>query len=294
MIFGFENRLLNKDGHRYEIDSVIGQRSQSFLFNYSIPGLRPARQKWNLRAGWDASQSSTLRRSRSVLMPEYSYLTDHEWLLTPYISLEQERYRYEDQEDEDSRLLLIGIGLQKRVLNQNAYPSKGYRHNAALRNSQRNPVSDTEFLQLELASKGIVSPRDNWRLIARARLATTWSDSLQELPASYRYLLGGETLRGYAYESIGLTDDDGHFTGARHMALASLETDYRFSRWFGLAAFTDAGQLFERGIDTEARVGSGMGLRGYTPVGVVRLDFAQAISEDDKPWRIHFSLGLDL
>ncbi len=294
LLFGFENRLLNKDGHRYEFDGIFGQRAQSALFNYSIPGRRPARQKWNLRTGWEASQSASLERSRTTIMPEYSHLTRNDWLLAPYISLERENFTYRDQEQQTTQLLLSGIGIQKRVLNQSAYPSKGYRHNIALRISQRGLISDSEFTQLELASKGIISPVDSWRLIARGKVATTFSDDLEALPASYRYLLGGETLRGYAYESIGLLNDANELTGAKHMALASLETDYRFTRWFGLAAFTDVGQVFDQDYHSELKVGSGIGLRGFTPVGVVRLDAAWAISEDDAPLRIHFSLGLDL
>lgn len=294
LLFGFENRVLNDEGHRYEFDSVIGQRIQSLQFNYSIPGSRPSRQQWNLRTGWEASQSDSLDRQRSVLMPEYSHLTDNNWLLTPYVSLERERYHYRDQAIQTSDLLLGGIHLQKRVLNHNAYPGKGYRHNIALRLSQRNPISDSDFTQLELASKGVISPLDNWRLLARARVATTWADDQEELPASYRYLLGGETLRGFAYESIGIVDEEGRISGARHMALASLETDYRLSRWFGLGAFSDAGQVFQPGVETELKIGSGIGLRGYTPVGIVRLDFAWAVSETERPWRLHLSLGMDL
>lgn len=294
LLFGFENRRLNSAGHRYEIDSIIGQRAQSALFTYSLPGKRPARQKWNLRAGWEASQSDYLERRRTTIMPEYSHMTRSDWLFTPYISMEQEYYRYQDQSQQSSRLLLAGVGLQQRVVNQSVYPSKGYRHNMALRLSQKAILSDSQFAQLEVSSKGIVSPQDSWRLIARARLATTWSDDLDDLPASYRYLLGGETLRGFAFESIGLSSVDGQIVGARHMALASLETDYRATRWLGLAAFTDVGYLYEPGIDTEVKIGSGIGLRGFTPVGTVRLDMAWAISEDQRPLRIHLSLGLDL
>ncbi|MBW6476504.1 MAG: BamA/TamA family outer membrane protein [Chromatiales bacterium] len=294
LLFGFENRLVNKDGHRYEFDGLLGQRAQSALFNYSIPGRRPARQKWNLRTGWEATQSDVLERSRTTLMPEYTHLTRSDWLLAPYVSLEREVFSYSDEDRQISQLLLGGIGVQKRVLNQTSYPSRGYRHNLALRTSQRNPISDSEFTQLDLGSKGIYSPRDNWRLIARGRIATTWSDELEELPASYRFLLGGETLRGFAFESVGLPTEDGGITGAKHMALASLETDYRLTRWFGVAAFSDAGQVYDDKIDTQLKIGSGVGLRGFTPVGVVRLDMAWAISEPERPWRLHFSLGLDL
>lgn len=294
LLLGFENRLVNERGHRYEFDSVLGQSAQSGLFNYSIPGRLPARQRWNLRAGMESSQSDFLRRTRTTLMPEYSHLTRNNWLLGPYLSLEQETYQYEGQQQFTSQLLVSGITLQKRVLNATAYPTSGYRHNLALRMTRRELLSDSEFLQLEAATKWVTSPLEGWRLIARGKLATTLSDDLEEIPASYRYLLGGETLRGFTFESVGVRGEQGGLTGAKHMALASVETDYRFGRWLGLAAFTDAGQVFESGVNTSLKVGSGIGLRAFTPVGQIRLDMAWAVSEPNNPWRLHFSLGLDL
>jgi translocation and assembly module TamA len=34
-------------------------------------------------------------------------------------------------------------------------------------------------------------------------------------------------------------------------------------------------------------------VRWRSPVGNIRLDIANAVSEPDRPWRIHFTLGPD-
>ncbi|MNW70840.1 Translocation and assembly module TamA precursor [compost metagenome] len=42
------------------------------------------------------------------------------------------------------------------------------------------------------------------------------------------------------------------------------------------------------------KIGTGVGVRWVTPIGQVRLDLAVAISEEDKPLRLHFALGPEL
>ncbi|WP_051678568.1 autotransporter assembly complex protein TamA [Thiomicrospira pelophila] len=292
LLFGFENRRVNQQGHNYQIESVIGERAQSFDINYRIPGQRPSKQSWNIGLGWEATQSSNLKRYRTAFMPEYVYQIDRFWRLNPFISLETETYRYQEQPDETSQTLLSGVNIQKRWVNDEAYPSSGYRLDSGLRIASKQVLSDTEFLQLELGARGVVSPIDFWRFHARVRTVITATNAPETLPATYRYLLGGENLRGYGFETIGIETDTG-LVGAKNMMLGSIETDYRFSKYLGVGAFSDAGQVFDD-QPNEFKVGAGLGLRGFTPVGTAKLDVAWPISEDQSDWRLHFSIGLDL
>lgn len=292
LLFGFENRRVNQQGHNYQIESVIGERAQSFDINYRIPGQRPSKQSWNIGLGWEATQSSNLKRYRTAFTPEYVYQIDRFWRLNPFISLETETYRYQDQQDEISQTLLSGVNIQKRWVNDEAYPSSGYRLDGGLRIASKQVLSDTEFLQLELGARGVVSPIDFWRFHARARTVMTSAKASETLPATYRYLLGGENLRGYGFETIGIETDTG-LVGAKNMMLSSIETDYRFSKYLGVGAFSDAGQVFDD-QPNGLKVGAGFGLRGFTPVGTAKLDIAWPISEDQQDWRLHFSIGLDL
>lgn len=292
LLFGFENRLVNQQGHNYQIESVIGERAQSFDINYRLPGQRPSKQSWNIGLGWEATQSSNLKRSRTAFTPEYIYQIDRFWRLNSFISLETETYRYQDQADETQQTLLAGVNFQKRWVNNEAYPSAGYRLDSGLRGATQQILSDTDFLQLELGARGVVSPIDFWRFHARAKSVMSAAQDSDSLPATYRYLLGGENLRGYGFESIGVETDTG-LVGAKNMILGSLETDYRFSKYLGVGAFSDAGQVFDDQLN-ELKVGAGVGLRGFTPVGTAKFDIAWPISEDQQDWRLHFSIGLDL
>ncbi|MGE4501304.1 MAG: autotransporter assembly complex family protein [Thiomicrospira sp.] len=294
LLLGFENRLVNSRGHRYELDSLIGQNKQLINVTYAMPGTRPSRQQWLIGIGWDASQSDQLKRNRASLVPEYVYQMDNGWLVKPYLSLERETYQYRAQPKRTTQVVVTGINLQKRVANNDSYTTQGYRHQLGLRTSIGQLWSDSEFAQLELSSKGIISPRPSWRFIARARAVLTQADRQQTLPSSYRYLLGGELLRGFAFESIGVTNKQGQIEGANNMLLGSIESDLRFSKYLGAALFTDIGQVYNTEPNSHFKQGAGIGLRGFTPIGIIRLDMAWPISEQVRPWHFHLSIGLDL
>lgn len=293
LIFGFQNRLLNRWGHNYEIESVLGQRLQNATFRYRLPGKRPALQYWNINLGVDATQSSNLKRSRSLITPEYVYQVTPKLQLNPFVSLETESFNYSNQDNEVIQSLLGGINLQYRWVNQEGYVTSGYRHTASFRVSSDSLLSNADFKQLELGSRGIYSPWSFLRLHGRIQTAYTLSDDLRKIPATYRYLLGGELLRGYGFESIGIQTERG-LEGGANMVQGSLEADYRFSRWLGTGIFVDAGQVYEDVPNDQYLIGAGLGIRGFTPIGTAKLDIAWPLSEPERGYRIHFSLGLDL
>ncbi len=294
VLFGFENRLVNNDGHNYQIDSLFGENAQNFSFNYRIPGKHPATQNWNMGLKFDATQSDTLNRSLKALSAGYSYQINPEWLINPFISLESEDFRYTNDPSATTQTLLIGSSVKNRWVNNESYPTAGYNHSATLRVSIDNIVSDSQFAQLELGTRKVFSLMEFWRLHLRAKTTLTFADKNQLIPASYLTLLGGENLRGYKFESIGIERDADSIIGARNSIAGSIETDYRITQYFGLGLFTDAGQLFDNAKSGDLKIGAGFGLRGYTPVGMAKLDIAWPVSEKVQPWRIHFSLGFDL
>jgi len=100
-------------------------------------------------------------------------------------------------------------------------------------------------------------------------------------------------VRGYAYQSLGPTDESGDVTGGEHLMTGSVEFEHYFSDKLGMAVFIDTGNAIENFGD-ELEQGAGFGLRWKSPVGSVRIDLANAISTDDQDWRLHINIGPDL
>jgi translocation and assembly module TamA len=114
--------------------------------------------------------------------------------------------------------------------------------------------------------------------------------SLTRLPSQYRFKAGGShSVRGYGFEELSNND-----VGSNHMIAASAEIEMRFRENWSAAAFVDIGNAFNDWNDFELRKGAGVGIRWYSIVGALRLDVAQALDIDGRPWRLHFTIGTPL
>jgi outer membrane protein assembly factor BamA len=117
----------------------------------------------------------------------------------------------------------------------------------------------------------------------------------QRYLATERLGLGGATtVRGYDRDTVNLLDLLG-LTGATTQVLV-LNEELRFPLWGDLrgVAFLDYGQAradLDRGPESEWRLGTGVGLRYSTPVGVLRFDVGFPLRGTDKSTKYYFGLG---
>jgi translocation and assembly module TamA len=72
-----------------------------------------------------------------------------------------------------------------------------------------------------------------------------------------------------------------------------VEVEHFVSTNWSLAAFFDTGNAMNH-LSDPLEQGAGAGVRWHTIIGPIRLDFARALTEDDRPWRIHLNIGPDL
>jgi translocation and assembly module TamA len=114
--------------------------------------------------------------------------------------------------------------------------------------------------------------------------------SLTQLPNYYRFKAGGSmSVRGYGFERLSNND-----VGSNHIITGSAEVEYRFLESWSGAAFFDIGNAFNDWDDPDLKRGVGVGIRWYSIVGEIRVDVAQALDFDGKPWRFHFTIGTPL
>jgi len=111
----------------------------------------------------------------------------------------------------------------------------------------------------------------------RGLIASVQGASQFDLPPDQRLYAGGSgTVRGYDYQSIGPQFPNGKPIGGTSAAAATVEFRQRILRDFGAVAFVDAGQASDVSapFTGTVRVGAGVGVRYYTPIGPLRVDVA--------------------
>jgi translocation and assembly module TamA len=168
-------------------------------------------------------------------------------------------------------------------------PRRGW--NAAVQLAAAPPgVSSRTFGRAVGKLAGFVPLARNLDGIVRAEAGAVIADTSTGVPQAMLFRTGGDTtVRGYAFESLGVTAGDA-VVGGRYYGLASAEAVYWAWDNVGIAAFVDAGNAVDQMSDLRFALGYGLGGRARTPAGPLRLDVAYG--QDTKEFRIHFSFGL--
>ena len=112
-------------------------------------------------------------------------------------------------------------------------------------------------------------------VFGRISLGSITEASPGEVPADLRFYAGGaNSIRGYAYQLVGPMVGDKP-VGGRSLLTFSLEFALEIIGEFGAAAFIDGGSAFAEVLPRrgdEILLGTGVGLRYFTPIGPIGLD----------------------
>jgi translocation and assembly module TamA len=203
-------------------------------------------------------------------------------------------YYFEEQEPvgaprDTARALFARYEYTRRTTDDLLFPRSGMV--AALRLGAGIPGASTRtFARVvtQLAWYYPLSQRDD--LALRGEAGAVLADSAGGIPQALLFRTGGDsTVRGYAYQALGV-QKDGAIVGGRYYALTSAEYIHWFSDAWGTAAFVDAGNAVDSWHDMRLAIGYGVGVRVRSPVGPFRLDVARG--RDTRELRLHFSVGI--
>jgi translocation and assembly module TamA len=132
-----------------------------------------------------------------------------------------------------------------------------------------------------------------WYATLRGEAGHVQAASGVVLPDTLLFRAGGdESVRGYAYRSLGPKVNDVLFSGKMLLTGSAeiarpISPNYPAFWW---AAFVDAGSAADRWSDLSLATGYGLGLRWRSPVGPLRLDVAYG--EQVRALRLHLSVGI--
>ncbi|TNF36958.1 MAG: outer membrane protein assembly factor, partial [Gammaproteobacteria bacterium] len=210
--FGWEIPRLNREGHRFNTEARVSEIGYNTSVRYRIPILNPRTDQLIYFASVDNEKTDT---SDSTVRTIGASINRSRGLWRESISLNYQQEDYVVADDEgDSTLLIPGISWNRTWGNEFIHVLDGLRFDISLRGATTELISDTDFIQLHGGLKGITSINESNRIIARGRLGSTFTDEFHLLPSSLRFFAGGsQSVRGYAYESLGPVDENGEVVG---------------------------------------------------------------------------------
>jgi translocation and assembly module TamA len=291
---GYKNVRLNRRGHQFSSDLSLSQVISKLTLAYTIPLEKPITDKLTFEVGYKHEDNDSYRADTTAIAVTRSHQLENQWQQEESLAFGKEIYKLRGEARKSSVLVMPGIGWARTVADNRLYPRKGWRLNFKTRGSLEGVVSDVSFLQLIGGAKGILGLPWRSRVISRVNTGVTFMNQFEQLPPSVRFFAGGDnSVRGYAYKSLGPENASGEVEGGKNLLVGSLEIEHMLTEKWGLAAFVDSGNAFDD-VRLDPQTGVGLGIRWRSPVGPIRLDLAHPLNKDGDLFRVHFSMGPDL
>lgn len=188
-----------------------------------------------------------------------------------------------------SNALIPSWSLVRRDVDSLLYPRRGYLLSLQADAAQQGLLSDQSFARGYARASWFRPLGRNGQLNLRGELGAALADNRDGIPSDFLFRTGGDqTVRGYAYQSIGV--EEGEATvGGRWLLTLGVEYVHWLSPRWGAALFVDAGDAADRPDDLRPVLGYGLGARWKSPIGLLGLDLAHGRETGQD--RLHFAVG---
>lgn len=169
-------------------------------------------------------------------------------------------------------------------------PRRGQVVNFQLGGASRAFLSDRNFVRLYGRYQHFFPVAERDVLILRAEGGMTVAASRDGVPQDFLFRTGGaQTVRGYAYQSLGVTEGSAT-VGGRYLAVTSAEYVHWYEGNWGVAAFVDAGNANDERELFKMNLGYGVGSRWRSPAGPIAVDLAYG--QSDHRVRLQFAVAI--
>lgn len=287
----WKRHWLNASGHRFDSEAQVSAVRQNATTRYSIPLRDPMNDTLQFNAGLQAEDIEDSNSLRGTIGVQRQQNFNSGWQRVQSVRLLHERFEQAD-DDENTTLLLPGLSFSRTRARGQPDPHWGDSQSYGVEVGAEQLLSDINLARFTVSNKWLRSINRTHRVTLRLDAGGLTTNSFEEVPASLRFFAGGDnSIRGFGYRSLSPENDEGELEGGKYLLTGSAEYSYPVFENWRLAAFVDAGNAFNDPAEAEVKVGAGPGIRWSSPVGPVRLDLGVGVSEDDRPFRLHFSLG---
>jgi translocation and assembly module TamA len=291
--FSRTNHRVNDQGHQFGINAQVSPVVSEVTANYRMP-INDPRTDWvAFDAGVKRETTDTADSDSLQIGARRATSRERGWIRITLLNFLVEDFTV-GVETGRAQLLMPGVDWTRVRSDNTIRPNHGSKIELEARGAADALLSDSSFVQVILHGKWIWSPTKHARILLRSELGAMQQSDFAALPPSVRFFAGGDnSVRGYAYKSLGPTDSTGAVIGGSELAVASLEYEHNVRPHWSVAMFVDSGNAFDRGA-FDTRTGAGIGARWQSPLGPIRVDVAHPFDDSSTNWRLHITLGPDL
>ena len=296
----WEHRNITGRGDSLRIETPIWADLQELAASYRLPFFKRNDQDFTAKAAFRKEDTDAYKLTSYLGTVGLERRFSRRLIGSVEAHLEMGALTDPDEATTDYTLVGLPVALAYNNANSLLNATRGFRLNLALAPYAGEYHKDFTVLRSRIEAQAFlpVIGKESLVLALRAMYGMISDTTAQDVPASIRfYAGGGGSVRGYEFQSLGPRNDSHDPLGGASAMEFSGEARIRFDETWGLVAFLDGGMAYEDAVanfnENELRWGAGIGLRVYTAIGPVRLDFAVPLNprKDDSNYQIYFSIG---
>ncbi len=282
---GMTYNWVNGWGHRFDMLARGSFINSEVAAHYTIPGKHPARDQYIISSGLVRESFDTGQSNSARLGVAYQTIVRGWQLSANLIYLDEHSHfpTLPGNPTVNANLVYPSLIAQRRVADDQLNPSRGYSVLFGLAGASDKVLSRTTFFQVRTNFKALYTLFHRLRVIVRADGGYTDIKEIQNLPLTLQLYAGGsESIRGYVFNQFG---------PGRFMLTGTFELQQRLFGNLYATGFIDAGNATNNFYFNQLNVGVGPGLAYSSPIGLLEISFAKAITAPHKPWLIQFTMG---
>jgi translocation and assembly module TamA len=302
--FTWDNRRVNRDGHRFKLELLGSSIIKELGARYVIPVMDVALEKLEFTGNLVDEEIGDTESRRAEVGSGLTQVLGR-WQRVLFVRLSNETTTETTGDRNTAFYVFPGISystLPSYIVGGKVRP---YRLYFEVRGSPTTLGSDASFLQFRFQGERIFDFAPRWHLDLRAELGATQlesnrEDEILDLPASQRFFAGGDrSVRGFALnelspKEVDPSDGKEKSVGGLHLATGTIEVTRDLPRNFGVAAFYDIGNAFNDFKDPQLEYSAGLGVRYNIAVASFGVDVAQPLSESGRNPRFHLYISTQL
>jgi translocation and assembly module TamA len=284
----WDDRLVNRHGHRAHLEIKGSSILQELTANYIIPVGDPALERISVESSYGRTTLADVTTTGLVVRPGLTQVLGT-WQRVFFVSFNRNisRTAFTSVTDHAAVPGISYASIPPGIFGQ---PVAGRGLYAELTGSHAVLGSNSNFLRFFVQDDQRLDLAPKWHLLLRGQLGVSLASHLSELPAYERFFAGGDrSVRGFALNDLSPVDQDGQKVGGRDLIVGSVEIERDLPRGFAVATFMDGGNAMNSWRD-HLEYSAGVGFRYKLPAVSIGLDVAKAISRSDLSPRLHLNI----
>lgn len=290
-------RYMNPRGHKMDVELLLAQKQHKVAFNYRVPGKRPATSFYDFYVKYDYEETKYRDYTAFIVGASSTYQKDN-FKQVYAMDYRNDRFRQPNGTKMHTKLFVPSAIYSWRNIENPWFTAWQLQGSVMVRGASKNLGSDISFFQTKVEGTAVIPFGKMDRMIVKGQLGHTFLDKsdIYRVPPALLFQTGGDnSVRGYRFNGIG---DRGYrrdeIYGGKKLVVASVEWEHRFTKDWAGVGFVDAGDAFN-GSRPKWKVGAGVGVRWYSPIGTIKFDVAHGFDRDfGDTMRFHLNIGMDL